>query len=1195
MVRRDHYLREHAKVFLVTLLSFHILCLAVSYGQIVNATLYGTVSDPTGAAVPEAGVTALDTATGIATRTTTEVSGNYILPSLPPGTYTITVEKTGFKATVLSGIQLLVNQQAVVNVQLQVGAVSTQVEVRSAAPLVETTTASVGTVIGQQQVVDLPLNLRRIGALATLVPGTTPDNGGFAAQQFGSPFSETSFAANGAKTSSNGIAIDGVESTNLTFGGYGLQPPPDAVEEFKIQTNIYHAAFGRYAGSTMNVATKSGTNELHGTVYEFLRNDKLDARNFFATNQTNPLTGVEIPGSARPEFRRNQFGFAVGGPIRKNKLFFFGNYEGVHLIKGLSLGSLVPTDAEKAGDFSSFLTGQTINLCAASGSSAPSNLNFDSGQLFDPASESLFTCPQNPATPTVAPPTVLAGNPIPGNKITTIDSVAQKVLPFYLEPNRPGFPNFVNQQPRVRNDHQFDIRIDHNFGPKDQLFGRYLFGQSHIKDTTLAFTTLPGFGDKIYYRGQNVALSWTHTFGPHLLNEARFGFQRNFDIADCEKCPRGSGFTESFGIKGLHAISAAQEDFPWFGFVNFAGIGDSNYRPVESNDMVEKYQDTVTWTHGRHTVVVGADLPFWQSLATQAPFSQDGRFSYDGRYSSLAGEIPGVAGISDLADFLLGYPASAGRNVQFLGGNRVGGTFWNFYGNDDIKVSPNLSLNIGLRYEYRRPSIDKRDNSVTIVQTGPLFQLGNALLITAADDTLNDSFCTDPFYSYLKTQDGRCLVATSAERARLGFTGRRRRSLVYADKTNFAPRFGLVWRPTHSDKLIVRSGIGIFYDLGNQNATSSVYLNPVFSPTQLFFPPFGAPPVVTNGVPSTIENVFGAASIPTLINQFTELYSDPAFKTPQYQMWSFGIQSQLAQNLALEVDYIGTHGLHQEVGHFYANQPLPGVGSLQSRRPEPDFGPVFQNTWDANSSYNSLQTKLTKRFSHGVTFLAAYTFGKSINEQEGNEGFGGGVGNVALQNDFDRKADRGRSYTDIRNRFVFSYIWQLPVGSGRRFLDRRGVLDRVLGGWELSGILSLNSGFPFSVLSSQDFSNTLSLNARPDRTCQGTGQKTVSNWFNTSCFTTGLLGQALASGRPRFGNSGRNILDAPGLNNWDFALFKDFLLTERFKLQFRAESYNLFNQAHFGNPNTVMGTGTVGQISSAGEPRDIQFGLKLSF
>jgi hypothetical protein len=1163
----------------------------VCYGQLVNASLYGSVTDPTGLAVPNASVTAVETSTGIATKTTSDTAGNYVLPSLAPGNYTITVELSHFKSTVISGITLLVDQKARVDARLEVGAVNTLVEVKGAAPLVETSTASIGTVVGTQQAVELPLNLRRIGALATLVPGTTPDNGGFASSEFGSPFSETTFSANGTKTSSNAFVIDGVESQSMTFGGVGLQPPPDAVAEFKIQTNIYNAAFGRFAGSTVNLVTKSGANEIHGTAYEFLRNNDLDARNFFATNQTNPVTGAEIPGSARPEFRRNQFGVAVGGPLRKNKTFWFANYEGLRQIEGESLGNLIPTDLEKSGDFSSFFTGQTVNLC---GNGGPANLNFDSGQLFNPATESLYTCPAGSAN---AGSNIMVGTPVPGNMITTIDPVAQKALAYYPEPNRPGYPNYVNQDPLSRFDHQIDGRIDENISSKDQLFARYLFGESHITDPSSGFTTLPGFGDIIYYRGQNIVLSWTHTFGPHLLNEARFGFQRNWDFVNCESCPRGPNFTESFGISGLHALSPIQEDMPWFGLVNFSGIGDSNYRPVISPDMVEKYQDNLTWTHGGHTVVVGTDLPWFQQLDDQAAYAQAGRFGYDGRYSSLAGELPGASGFSDLADFLMGYPATAARSARYLGNNRVGGTFSSLYGNDDFKVSPNFVINFGLRYEFRRPTVDKRDNVVDFVPLGPKFSgPGDAILLTAANDALNDSFCTDPFYSYLDTSDGRCLVATAAERAKLGFTGRTRRTLMFNDFTDFAPRLGLTWRPTHSDKLILRTGFGIFYDTGDQNALDSVALNPVYSPSQIFTPTFGTPPqVLGNGSLATTENAFGGGGIPPVVTQNLALYSSPYFHNPRIQMWSLGVESQLSHDVGLEIDYVGNHGVHQEDEHFFGNQPLPGLGDYAPRRPYPDLGLICYVTWDANSNYNSLQAKLTKRFSHGVTFLASYTWGHSIDEEEGNEGFSGGIGNTSAQNDNNRDADRARSYTDIGQRFVYSYIWQLPVGSGRRFLNQSGWMDRVLGGWEFSGITTLQSGFPMSVLSPLDFSNSQSNNPRPDRICNGTGHKTVSDWFDASCFTVTGLEAALTAGQPRFGNSGRNILDGPGLDNWDIAMLKTFSLSERFKLQFRGESYNLCNQAHFGKPNTTITTATVGQIGSAGEPREIQFGLKLSF
>jgi hypothetical protein len=439
-------------------------------------------------------------------------------------------------------------------------------------------------------------------------------------------------------------------------------------------------------------------------------------------------------------------------------------------------------------------------------------------------------------------------------------------------------------------------------------------------------------------------------------------------------------------------------------------------------------------------------------------------------------------------------------------------------------------------------------------------------------------------------------VATSAQRAQLGFTGRYRRSLVQSDKTNFAPRLGISWRPTKSDKLIVHTGFGMFYDLGQSDGQSGSYTNAVFSPETSFITSTGAPPVLTNGVLATTENVFGSASIPPLIDQFLWYYNEPgsAWKTPRYQMWSFGIESQLTPNLALEIDYVGTHGVHLEDCPYW-NQPLPGVGPVQPRRPFPDLPLTTTTTWDANSNYNALQTKLTKRLSHELTFLVSYTYGKSLDETEGNEGATGGTGNLSYQNAWDRAADYGRSYTDVRQRFVYSYVWQLPVGRGRRFLDRGGILDHVLGGWELSGIFSATSGPPMTILAPEDFSNTGSSNPRPDRTCSGVGPKTLSEWFDTSCFTDTYLQQALNNGTPRFGNAGRNILDAPGLVNWDSALLKEFRLTERFGLQFRGEFFDFLNHANFGYPGTVLETQGFGVITSAASPRDIQFALKLTY
>src|SRR5437867_9430597 len=434
----------------VTLIAGHILlflCATNAPAQEVGATLFGTVTDPAGAAVPEASVTVTNRDTSKTASVKTQNDGTYVVTSLTPGTYTVSVEHTGFKKSVQTGITLVVFQKAQLNLQLEVGEMSTTIEVTGAAPLVEAGSASVGGLVDERQVTELPLNIRRFGSLPLLFPGTVPDRGGFSSNIFGSPFSETTYAANGARGSGNNVLIDGVDSKNMFTGGFSVQPSPDSVQEFKVQTESFSAVFGKNAGSTINLVTKSGTNEIHGSAFEFLRNDKLDARNFFAQD--------------KPSFRRNQYGAYIGGPIRKNKTFFFGGYDALKTRMGLTYTGLVPTPAMLNGDFSALLPDTKI---------------------IDP-----LTC-DNP--PFGASCQAFAGNIIPPDRI---DPIAQKVAPFFPQPNASGDFNFVATPKLNRNDHQFSIKVDNTFGPNDTVYGRYLLGPSLPLTPDHAYSNLPGF------------------------------------------------------------------------------------------------------------------------------------------------------------------------------------------------------------------------------------------------------------------------------------------------------------------------------------------------------------------------------------------------------------------------------------------------------------------------------------------------------------------------------------------------------------------------------------------------------------------------------------------------------------------------------------------------------------------------------
>jgi hypothetical protein len=1137
----------------MSLLSVAVACAALTLiavpsvqAQEVGASLNGTVKDPNGLGVAGAAVQATNQATGIRTNTTSSETGDYVLPSLTPGTYRLTVEKPGFKTAVLNDITLVVFQRARLDVNVEVGEVATRIEVQAAAPLVDSTTATVAGTVENRKIVELPLNLRRFGQLATLFPGAVQDNGGFASSAIGSPFSEATYSANGLRTASNNYLVDGIDMKSLTFGGFSLSPSVDSVQEFKVQTTVFSAAFGRMAGSTINLVTKSGTNELHGTLFEFLRNNKLDANNFF--NNRN--------GVPNPQYQRHQFGGAAGGHIIKNKTFWFLSYEGLTQRKGLSTSGAVPTPDMLQGNFGELLSRGL--------------------KIIDP-----LTCPDPPHGATCQ---AFPNNVIPDARINPVTKHVISLNPWPTpNVNRSPLdgPNWAAAPKEVRNDHQFGVKIDHSFSVNDQLFARYLFGQSNYDTPTSGYTALPAFGDTLRYRGQNAAVSWTHTFSPRLLNEARVSFSRNNNVQSCLACPRPAGFMEQFGIQGLNALSPADEGFPYFGILGFLGVGDSNYRPVISNDMVEKYNDNLTIITGRHTIVVGADIQPYQVLGTEAPFSPHGQFAFDDRFTGYP-----------VADFLLGYPGGdAARSLASTKSYQLG-QFLNAYAQDDWRISNRLSMNIGLRWEYHRMPVDKRDTLAAFLPLPgkPLFTHGNGVILVSGDENANKA-CANP----LNPAD-KGLIACADQRKELGFDGREGRSLVQRDTFNWAPRFGLAFRPTASDRLVMRAGYGIFFDLGNFNNLHFVFNNPVFAPNQRSFQATGAQPLFD------LQNVFVAGgTTPALADTYMSLGVYPFFKQPYVHEWTFNVQTQLTNDTSVEIGYVGTAGIKLGNLHLFANQPQPGIGPLQPRRPWPDFGPMLFTSSDANSNYNSLQVRMQRRFASGLSILAAYTWSKNINTNEGDEGFGGGLGNTAPQDDNNVHADRGRGYTDARHHAVFSYIYELPFGRGKRFANQGGVSNAILGNWQVSGVTFFQSGFPFSVVTGRDIAGTGTLVERPDRICDGnlpSGQRSVDRWFDTSCFTTQFMEAAQLAGNPRFGNAGRNILDEPGWNVWDFNLYKDNYITERLHTQLRFEFYNIFNHAHFQRPSNTVGTSGYGQITSQpnignGSPRSIQLGLKL--
>ncbi len=1169
-----------SRLFLALLVS--LLCALPGHAQQTTGSISGTVKDSSGAVVPQASVRATNVNTGAVERTVSDANGVYTFPTLPAGDYTVSVEQTGFTRATLSEITLQVYQKAVVDVVLQVGGTTQSVTVQASTPLVDPSTASLGTAVDKRAVEDLPLNLRQVGALALTVPGTieTTSRSLTSATGNGSGFNDTSYSGAGGYSGGNLLLIDGMISRSLNNGSFALNPPPEMVKEFKIQNNVYDAAFGLTSGTVMNLITDSGTNSIHGGVREYLRNRDLDARNFFDTSAVS---------ATRPEYTRNQFGGDLGFPIVKNKLFGFVAYEGLRQAQANNVSSPVPSIAEKQGDFSNLLTGTTQNLCGAGG---PANLNFDTGQLFDPKTESNFTCPNNGNV-------ILVGSPIPGNNIAgyrggvaNLDPVAQKVLALYPNPNNGQF--YLNEEPKRDTRNQYDGRIDWNFSDKDLLFARYLRG-----DSDQVFPgPFPPFNGAQTFTGNNAVVGWTHTFSPTLINDLRVGYQNDYLKYTCQNCPRAPGTLESFGIVGLTASSSEFEEYPNVTFNNFASWGDGfpGYYPDILPDSLYKYEDTVTKILGRHNLAFGADLNFWQTNGVEDPEQVNGIVNFNGQYSSLAGESGAASTASDLADLELGYPSGGFYTRHAFASKLVGGNWIGVFVQDNFRVNSNLTIEAGIRWDYRKQPVDLNNQLAAFFPLSKSFQSGDALLLTALPDAANDALCSQ---AYLHSASGECLVATAAQRKQFGLNGNQVRELSYGPGFgNFDPRLAISLRPTGSDRFVVHAGAGIFGDLPLTNQLgASVNNNPISTQSPTYNTSFGAPPPLTNGIPTTTQQMFVNVNTPTLAQVMSLLNPSPFYHTPTVFEWSFSVQTQIAANWAVETAYLGNHGEHQDILHLTANQAVPGVGPLQPRRPWPDFNQLRYDTYDGNSNYNALVVKVTKRFSGGLSALLGYTYSKALDENSGTS-----ETELPPQNDNNLSAEYGVADTSLRQRFVASAIYQLPFGKGRTFLATGGrLVDAIVGGWDVSSIIAAQTGYPFTVTSASDFSNTNSGSPRPDRTCSGEGPKTLTDWFNLSCFPVAALQQALASGAPRFGDSGRNILTGPGLVDVDLSLIKRFAIAERLKAEFRADAFNLFNHPNFALPNAVIGSSSAGIISntvplgSTGYNREIQVGMSVTF
>lgn len=1053
-------------LFILTVLPFA----SFAHAQTHRATVRGTVGNTTAQRTSLSGVTLrlVQEETGAVRTATSGAEGEFVVSSLPSGAYRLEVEAAGYKKY-LRNLVLQVNQVLRVDVRLEIGSLAEEVIVTAPPTELKKDSASLGTVIDNRQIAGLPLDGRNFFELSLLVPGTVPAAPGSA----GSVRGDFAFNTNGAREDGNNFLLDGVYNIDPKLNTFGVRPPVDAVREFEILTSTYDASFGRNGGAQVNVILKSGTNGFHGTAYEFFRNKRLDARNYFAPS-----------GEPAPQYQRNQFGFSLGGPVVKDRTFYFADYEGTRIREGITRTTNVPTLQERAGDFSQSLSTRPIN----------------------PFTRQLF----------------------PGDRVPEIflNRTGLAIAALYPLPNRSvPFQNFVSSPSlRDRNDH-FDVRLDHTRGSASDLIFRYSFGDRDLFDpfTGPIFALVPGYGANVSRRSQNLALSENHIFSPTLINEARFAFNR---VASGVLQESSTSVNQRVGLPEL-SNNGRDYGLSFITISGFSPLGDEYNNPQNSVTNTFQVLDNATYARDKHLMKFGFDFRATQQNAFRDVQSR-GFLTFSDR-----APITGNA----LADLLLGIPL-------FTGGARVDNhqhlrtESYNFFFNDSFRLTPRVTLSAGLRYEYNSAPVDTEDRA------------------------------------NIYDQATRSLV-------RVG-TNNIPRSGYESDKNNFAPRVGLAWTVGSAGRTVVRAGYGVYYDQSALAPGEALYFNAPYYDFNLFF--------TLPGLPLTLDNPF-PQPFPFLLPD-SALAFQRDLRTPYMQHWNLNLQQQIGRSRVLEIAYVGSKGTKLLTARDI-NQPRPSPAAFNPR-PVPQFDDITLLESRANSAYNSLQMRFEQRLTAGLAVLTSYTLAKSLDDASN---FFSSAGDPNFpQDSFNTRFERGRSNFDVRHRLSVSYSYDLPIGRGRALLGGGGLLSSIFSGLQTYGIVTLQTGRPFTValLSEIDNSNTgrsvlgFGANDRPNLVGDpALSRRTPEQWFNTAAFAFPPFGS--------FGNAGRNILDGPNYQNVNASLIKNAALREGLNLQFRAEVFNLFNRPNFDLPDNFVGSPTFGRIRSAQSPRRIQFGLKLVF
>jgi hypothetical protein len=1110
-----------------TLVAAVIVCLsALSLSaQISTATLVGTVKDASGAVVAGAQVEAKNIATGIARSTTTDSAGEYSIPNLPAARYTVTVTMAGFKTFTANDIELQVAQRLLLDARLELGAISQEVTVSAVAPLIDTASSSVGQVVNTGAVEHMPLNGRSFWQLTQLTPGANYTPGGQGTRTGGRSIrsSAVNVTINGVAPTWTGWALDGSFISEMQTGGTQIQPNVDAIQEFKVEGSNMPAEYG-HTPNVVNATLKSGSNQFHGVLFEFLRNDVLDARNFFY----QPPAGST---RSKDPLRRNQYGGTLGGPIVKDHTFFFVDLERTNVREGQDFNNVVPTPDMRAGNFSALLAG-----------SRPT-------QILDPLTRTPFP-----------------GNIIPANRFSQQAQYFMKYLPL---PNQVigGVSRALLTNNLALDQNRADVRIDQQIGASTQLMGRYSINDNTEQDPN-AFPTLGAFD--LHSRAQNATIGATHTFSPRWIGDGRVSYYRSIFLFG-PTLP-GTNFNHEAGVQGFDDLTSIYS-FPQITMTNYATFtgSPSDQRPKSNRIRNWQYAANLSYASGRHSAKIGAEL-MHQTAGFYNGSRSVGIFNFQGAYTG-----------NSFADFITGYPDSVTRDYfKELNGNYA--NFWSFYVQDNYRATQNLTLNLGIRVELN-PFYDG------IRGQKSAFDLTNGKLIIPSS--------VDPAVQPL--------TATMLQIFRDRFNYTNELGLpnsIHGTDVNWGPRAGIAWRPFGRTDWVFRTAYGIFYVFPDSNTIDNTVATVPFIATQTVFNDrspavptrtwsdffLGQPAVSANpnpGSPCPFGMVLLSCSQPDVDSGAVH------FSSTYLQQWNISIQHQLSASTSFDIAYVGnktTHG-NQNVSR---NDPLPGPGQIQARRPYPQWGALTYPVFETNANYNALQAKFEARAFHSLTMLGAYAFSKCI-DYTTNES---GAPTISLFRFY-----RGVCDGDMPHTFSGSFDYQLPVGRGKAFDPGNGVLNQIIGGWALSGILTLRSGLPFTPSISGDVANTGVGGQRPDVIGAPVIVGDPTCWFyisaNSACTALSPGSKdafAVPPAQLRYGTGGRNILRSDGLKQFDFTVMKLFPITESKQVEFRSEFFNLFNHPTFAAPGTTINSSSGAQVSGTlNAARIIQLALKFRF